>query len=104
MQLTIEHKDIELTDAIRQYVEEKFRTLQQFADIIKLDVDCGRVTGRQNHGHVYMCEAHLFIAGKDFFIKKEGDDLYKVIDKVKDHLKEMLAEHKAKEISSRKKG
>ena len=104
MQLTIEPKAMELTDAIRQYVEDKFRTLESFAEIVKLDIDCGKVSGRHVQGDVYMCEAHLFIAGKDFFIKKEGEDLYKTIDKVKDHLKEMLAEHKAKELSGRKKG
>ena len=104
MQLTIEPKGLELTDAIRRYVDEKFRSLASFADIVKLDVDCGKVSGHHHHGDIYMCEAHLFVAGKDFFVKKEGDDLYKVIDKVKDHLKEMLTEWKAKQVSDRKHG
>jgi ribosomal subunit interface protein len=102
MQLTIESKGLELTDAIRTYVEEKFGSLELFADIVKLDVDCGKESGHHRHGDVYVCEAHLFVAGKDFFVKKEEEDLYKAIDKVKDHLKEMLAEWKDRHISEQR--
>lgn len=104
MQLTIEPKGLELTDAIRTYAEEKFRMLESIGDIIKLDIDCGKESGAHHHGDIYMCEAHLFVAGKDFFVKKQGEDLYKTIDKVKDHLKELFAEWKARQVSEKKHG
>ena len=102
MQLTIEHKGIELTDAIRGYVEDKMTMLEKFADIIKLDVDLGKQSEHHQHGEIYFCEAHVFVAGKDFFVKREEDDLYKAIDKVKDHLKNELTTWKDKQISDRR--
>ena len=104
MQLTIEHKNIELTDAIRGYAEEKISSLEKYADIIKADVDLGRVTNHQNKGEVYFCEAHIFIAGKDFFVKREEEDIYKAIDNVKDHLKNELSTWKDRQVSERREG
>ena len=102
MQLTIEHKVIEMTDAIRTYTEEKFTSLEKYADIVKMDVDLGKASGHHNNGEIFFCEAHVFIAGKDFFVKKEEEDLYKAIDKVKDHLKNELTQWKDRMVSERK--
>ncbi|MEN9557751.1 MAG: hypothetical protein RL141_120 [Candidatus Parcubacteria bacterium] len=104
MQLTIESKGLDLTDALRAFTEEKFRSLEPFADIVKLDIDLGKSSGHHHHGEIFFCEAHLFLAGKDFFVKKEEADLYKAIDKVKDHLKEMLAEWKDRQVSEQRRG
>jgi putative sigma-54 modulation protein len=99
MQLTIESKGIELTDAIRGYAEEKMTSLEKFADIIKADVDLGS-DGHQQKGEIFFCEAHIFIAGKDFFVKREEVDMYKAIDKVKDHLKQEIATWRDRQIST----
>jgi putative sigma-54 modulation protein len=102
MQFTIEHKDLELTDAIRSYAEEKMTSLEKYADIVKTDVEVGKSSGHHHHGEIFFCEAHVFVAGKDFFVKREEDDLYKAIDKVKDHLKNELTTWKDKHISEQR--
>ncbi len=102
MQLTIEHHNLEMTNAIRTYTEEKFTTLTKYADIVKMDVDVGKISSHHQQGEVFYCEAHCFIAGKDFFVKKEEEDLYKAIDKVKDHLKNELTVWKDRQISSKR--
>ena len=102
MQLTIEPKDLDLTGALRSYAEEKFSSLEKFADIVKMDVDMGKSSGAHHHGEIFFCEAHVFVAGKDFFVKREEDDMYKAIDKVKDHLKNELASWKDKHISEQR--
>lgn len=102
MQLTVEAKGLDLTDAIRAYAEEKVESLSKYADIIKADVDVGTVSGHRQHGDIFFCEMHIFVPGKDFFVKKEEANLYKAIDKVKDHLKEELAAWKDKRLSERK--
>ena len=102
MQLTIEPKGIELTDAIRDYAEEKFTSLEKFADIVKADIDLGMTSQHHTQGQVFFCEAHIFIAGKDFFIKRDEEDLYKAIDKVKDHLKNELAKWKDRQLGDRR--
>lgn len=102
MQISIEHKNMELSDAIRSYVEEKVEMLSKYADIIKADIDLGKTTAHHQNGEIYFCEMHIFIAGKDFFVKREENDLYKAIDKVKDHLKNELTTWKDKHISERR--
>jgi ribosomal subunit interface protein len=87
---------------IRGYAEEKISSLQKYADIINADVDLGRVTNHHHKGEIYFCEVHLFVAGKDFFVKSEEDDMYKAIDTAKDRLKQELARWKDKQISERK--
>lgn len=101
MQLTIESKGIELTEALRGYAEEKITSLEKFAEIIKADVDIG-IDGHQQKGDNFFCEVHLFVAGKDFFVKREEADLYKAIDKVKDHLKNELTSWKDQIISQKR--
>ena len=104
MTITIEPKDLALTDAIRAYAEEKFTSLEKYADIVKMDVDLGKSSGHHVHGEIFYCEAHAFVAGKDFFVKKEGEDMYKLMDEVKDHLKQELLAWKDKRLSERKEG
>lgn len=99
MQFTLEHHDLEMTDPVRAYAEEKFQSLATYADIVKMDVVVGKETAHHQQGEIFYCEAHCFLAGKDFFVKKEEADLYKAIDKVKDHLKNELTEWKDRQIS-----
>lgn len=101
MQITIEHHDLEITDALRNYAEEKVTLLEKYADIIKADVELGR-EGHHQKGEIYICEVHVFVAGKDFFVKREEEDIYKAIDKVKDHLKNELTTWKDKQVSERR--
>jgi ribosomal subunit interface protein len=102
MQLNIESQHIDMTDALRGYATEKAESLAKYADIVKLDVELGRVTSHQNKGDVFFCGMHVFVAGHDFFVKKEEEDIYKAIDKVKDHLKNEITTWKDKQLSERK--
>src|SRR5437667_66773 len=102
MTLTIEPKSMEMTDAIRSYAEEKFTSLEKFSDgIEKMDIDIGMESRHHVQGNVYFCSAHVFLRNKDFYINKSADDLYKAIDKVRDHLREELTEYKEKRIKKR---
>ncbi len=98
MKINIQSKDLELTDAIRAYVEEKLGVLGKYYDRCE-SIDCELVmdSNHHNQGQIYVCKGHLFVPGKDFFIEKTEEDLYKAIDKVQDHLKEMLVEWKEKQ-------
>lgn len=103
MQITIEPKSIELTDALRTYAEEKFLSLAKYVHgIEKMDIDIGMDSHHHQKGKVYMCAAHVFLRNKDFYVKKEAEDLYKSIDKVKDHLRNELAEWKDQHLKKRK--
>jgi putative sigma-54 modulation protein len=97
MFIEVKAQDFELTDAMKSYAEEKFGLLEKYDDqIIEIRCDLRMDSHKHQHGDVYACTGHLFVPGKDFFVEKQEEDLYKAIDKVKDHLQEMLTDWKEK--------
>ncbi len=97
MFINIQPKELDLTDAMKAYAEEKFTMLDKYYDRIEeIKCELGTKSHKHNQGKVYTCSGHLFVQGKDFFVEKQEEDLYKAIDKVKDHLQQMLVDWKEK--------
>ncbi|MEO5927512.1 MAG: ribosome-associated translation inhibitor RaiA [Patescibacteria group bacterium] len=102
MTINIRATGMELTPAIRQYVEDKMGTLEKFAhDIIQIDVIAGMETNHHNKGEIYSCAANVEVKGEVLRVERTAEDLYKAIDKVKDHLRETLAQRKDKMMGVR---
>lgn len=88
MQINIKAVGIELTDAIRQHVEEKAGDLFTYFDNIQaIDVILGKESEHHNKGKVFFAEFNISVPGKNMNMRKDAEDLYKAVDKVKDHLK-----------------
>lgn len=88
MTINIQAMGINMTDAIKQYVEEKVNDLNKYFDnIIRVDVVVGVQSNHHNKGKIYFSEFNVHVPGKNMNMKKEAEDLYKSIDKVRDHLK-----------------
>jgi len=103
MTINIRATGMEITPAIRQYVEEKFNSLEKFAhDIMQIDVTVGMGTGHHQKGSIYTCGANIELKGEVLRIERDAEDLYKAIDKVKDHLRETLAQRKDRMMEDRK--
>ncbi len=98
MILNINATGIDLTDAIRQTVEEKFYGLEKYFDnIVQIDADVGKKTGNHHRkGDIYYAEVTIHVPGETLFVEKSEDDLYKAINKVKDHCKYVLDDYKEK--------
>ncbi len=94
MTLNIQHRKVELTAAISAYVEEKMGALSKYADLIRhTDVEVGKVTAHHKNGDVFFCKAIFeLVNGKILRIDRESGDLYKAIDKVRDHARQELTE------------
>lgn len=104
MIITIHGTGMELTDAIKQYVEEKVLGLTKFYNnITQARVDVGLTTHHHQKGRIYYAEVNLHLPGKMLRVVKEENDLYKAIDKVKDHLKLELEKTKEKRRAKDKK-
>jgi len=98
MTLNIRAMGMELTDAIRQYVEEKFNSLEKYSDkIVRIDVDLGKASNHHQKGDVFTCAAIVQIPGDVLKIEKTEEDLYKAVDKVKDHYREALVQLKERQ-------
>ncbi len=99
MTITIRANGIDLTPAIKGYVEEKFESIQKFfPSMLLIDVTVGMETHHHNKGDIYSCSANVEIPGNVLKIERNEEDLYKAIDKVKDHLRETLAQRKERMV------
>ena len=95
MTTNISANGVDMTDAIREYAEEKIDSVTKFFDnITKADVIVG--TDNSDKAKPFFAEVNLDVPGKSVFIKKNSEDLYKAIDKVRDHLKVELEKMKGK--------
>ena len=104
MTINIRGTGMELTDAIRQYAEEKVMMLEKYFDhIIIANVDVGRRSHHHQKGEIFYAEVNLHLPGHMLRVVKEEQDLYKAIDKVKDHLK-MELENMKEKMRKRDKG
>ena len=97
MQITINGKGIELTDAIRGYAEKKIGALDKFYNkIIRANINVGVENHHHQKGSIFVAECKLEVPGNDIFASKNEKTLYKAIDKVRDYLEGELKKHKIK--------
>lgn len=97
MIINIRATGMEMTPAIRQYAEEKMESLTKFFDNIQqINIDVGMRGNHHQKGDIFYAEVNMTIPGDFIRVTKEEPDLYKAIDKVKDHLKVELEQEKEK--------
>jgi putative sigma-54 modulation protein len=106
MNIRIKATKIELTDNIKDYVYEKMNMLEKYLGDIKvqnLDVEVGMTVGGQNSGKIYRAEVNIAVPGELIRVEKTEKELFKAIDKVKDHLVRSIRRYKEKRIDRRRK-
>lgn len=93
MQVNISGQHLEVTDTLRNYVNEKFERLARHFD---------RITNVQVIMQVeklkQKIEATLHVAGGEVVANAEHDDMYAAIDLLADKLDRQLIKHKEKQI------
>ena len=103
----IKATNMELTEAITEYLTKKVSALEKF---IKeetealANIDIGKISNHHHKGDIFCAEVNLTIDGKKFRVKVEKDDLYAAIDKMKDDIVHEVQRAKRKEFSLLKKG
>lgn len=106
MKININCEKIELTNAIRSYVEDKTDALERFINTdnenLIADITIGKTTQHHHKGNFYKAEVQLSTPMKKFFAKAQKDDLYAAIDEVQDILKREIIKHKEMVIDKRK--
>lgn len=105
MNINIKATKIKLTPAIKDYVLEKMDMLDKYLGdikVIKADFEVELTTHHHNKGEIFRAEANLKLSEGFIRVDKTEKNLYKAIDKVKDHLKEIIIEHKEKLIDKKR--
>ncbi len=91
MQINITGHHVELTPALREFVEKKFSKLERFFDqIISVQVILTVDKLRQ------IAESDIKVAGGDVHASAESEDMYSSIDQLMDKLERQLIKHKEK--------
>ena len=100
MKIKIKASRLVLTEAIRNYFQDKMDMLEKyFGDKIKVincDVEIEKVVGGQSKGEIFRAEVNLQVPHDILRVEKTEKDLYKAIDKVKDHLEIVIKKYKEK--------
>lgn len=107
MQIIISGIHIEITNAISEYVHQKFEVTKRYVKddhTARLSVEIAKTTSHHLHGDIYKVSALFTRKGRDKSLEVISDDVYKAIDLMKDKLGRELSDEKDKELSLFKKG
>lgn len=104
MQLNVSGHHVEVTDAMRGYVESKIERLERHFDIVS-DVHCILTVEKLRH----KAEAKVNVNGGTIYADNTEEDMYAAIDGLVDKLdrrvrkyKEKLGDHHARETQKRR--
>lgn len=106
MNINIKSSHLELTPALKQYVTEKMEMLEKYlgtrVKVINCDFEIEKAVGGQNKGEIFRAEANLQVPNEILRVEKTEADMYKAIDKVKDHLELVIKKYKEKLIDKKR--
>lgn len=96
MQINISGHHVELTDALKDYVNNKMEKIERHFDHIT-NVKVILTVQKQRQ----IAEATVHIAGADLHGKAESEDMYASIDSLVDKLDRQILKHKEKQVGRR---
>ncbi len=106
MRINIRQKDIEMTDALREYVDMKIvRPVEQLlkrsgsSDVPMLDIEVARTTQHHHKGEVYRASATLSLGAKTIRASAEDSDIHAACDALEDELKREISHYKTSSFS-----
>jgi len=105
MRIKIKASRLEMTPAIKNYFQEKMDMLEKYlgdVQVLNCEVEIEKAVGGQNKGEIYRAEVNLEVPHQLLRVEKTEKDLYKAIDKVKDHLELVIKKYKEKLADKRK--
>jgi ribosomal subunit interface protein len=108
MSTNIKATNIELTDAIKDYVNKNLLGLDRFITDPKenliIQVEVGKTTRHHKSGDYFRAEFNVDISGKKFYVSAKKDNLYGAIDEAKEALFRKIDYSKNKERTLLRRG
>ncbi|SRR3989338_8314399 len=93
--------NIELTDAIKNYVEVKLQPISKLVGDLPqatLSAEVGKTTNHHNKGPFFRCELNLQIGKETLRAEEDREDLYESVDVAIDELKRQIKSRKEKKM------
>jgi len=91
--------NLELTQAIKAYVEKRVYKLEKFSEGFEpcdIAVDVGKTTASQQKGRIFRAEFNLTIPGTSLRAEETEEDLYAAIDGAVDSMARQIKSYKDK--------
>ena len=93
MQINLQGKNVELTEAVKDYVSKRVTNLGKLLSRIEdgggkvmVNMDLSRSTQHHKSGEIFHADCLVKIDGKEFYGSADEEDLYQAIDTLKDSL------------------
>ncbi|MDD5032379.1 MAG: ribosome-associated translation inhibitor RaiA [Patescibacteria group bacterium] len=106
MNIRIKATKIKLTPEIKNFIQEKMDMLEKYlgdTQVLNCDIEVGMSVGGQASGQIYRAEVNLEVPGELLRVEKTEKELFKAIDKVKDHLEIIIKKYREKRIDKKRK-
>jgi ribosomal subunit interface protein len=103
----IKGTNIELTNAISNYIEKCLDNIKKFIkddQLMIVQIEVGKTTNHHRSGDIFKAEYNIEISGKKFYSVSEKADLYIAIDDAKDELIRQIKNDKDRKITLYKRG
>ena len=99
MDINFKTSNLELTPDIRAYVWDKMAMVEKFlgkTPVIACDFEVEQTNHHHLKGEIFRAEVNLAVPGRLLRVEKTEKNLFKAIDKVKDHLARVIKKYKEK--------
>jgi putative sigma-54 modulation protein len=106
MNINIKATNMELTPAIKEYVEKRVAGIEKFltnADAF-VHVEVGKTTNHHKQGNIFKAELAIRMTGVNAFALAESSDLYAAIDEAREQLVQELTHMKDRKQTLFKRG
>ncbi len=113
MRIIIRTKNLELTEELSAFAQEKIGSLKKFVDVLKdkktieggktlaeVFVDVAKETQHHKKGDIFMTKAMILLPGKKIMAEARASALARAIVDLKDELQQELKKYKFKHIEN----
>ena len=111
MQINLQGKNLELTEAIKDYVLKRVTNLEKLLSGIEMkqgkvmvNFEVAKNTNHHKSGRLFHADCLIKIDGKEFYASVDKEDLYAAVDEVKDALYQEINKNKDRRQTLLKRG
>ncbi len=111
MQIHLQGKNLELTEAIKDYISKRVTNLEKLISGIEkekgqamVNFEVIKTTNHHKSGEIFHASCMIHIAGDKFYGESDHEDLYSAIDEVKETLFNEIRKNKDRKKTLFKRG
>ena len=111
MQINLQGKGLELTEAIKDYVSKRVTNLEKLISGIEkqkgdamVNFEVVKTTNHHKAGEIFHASCNINLDGKNFYGESDHEDLYSAIDEVKETLFNDISKNKDRKQTLFKRG